>query len=169
VHPIVELAKRAVEAYIRSGRAIATPEKLGEEMRQRAGVFVCLKRHGRLRGCIGTIQPVTGCVAEEAIRNAISAATEDPRFPPVEEEELQDMDYSVDVLCAPEKVDDTGKLDPRRYGVIVAKGMRRGLLLPDIEGVDSVQEQLAIARSKAGIGPEETDVEIYRFEVKRYK
>lgn len=169
MHPIVELAKRAVEARIRTGRAIATPQELGEEMKQRAGVFVCLKRQGRLRGCIGTIQPVTGCVAEEAIRNAVSAATEDPRFPPVEEEELGDMDYSVDVLCAPEKVEDLGVLDPRRYGVIVAKGMRRGLLLPDIEGVDSVEEQLEIARSKAGIGPEETEVEIYRFEVKRYK
>jgi AmmeMemoRadiSam system protein A len=169
VHPVVKLAKRAVEAHIRTGEAIATPGKLSEVMRQRAGVFVCLKKHGRLRGCIGTIQPVTGCVAEEAIKNAISAATEDPRFPPVEEEELGDLDYSVDVLCAPEKVEDLGRLDHKRYGVIVAKGMRRGLLLPDIEGVDSVQEQLAIARSKAGIGPEETDVEVYRFEVKRYK
>lgn len=169
MHPIVALAKRAVEALIKTGRAIETPEELSEEMTQRAGVFVCLKKHGQLRGCIGTIQPVTGCVAEEAIKNAISASTQDPRFPPVEEEELDDLDYSVDVLCAPEKVNDLGGLDPGRYGVIVVKDARKGLLLPDIEGVDTTEQQLQIAMMKAGISPDEEDVEVYRFEVKRYK
>jgi len=169
MHPLVRLAKQAVEEYVKAGRVLKTPKELSEEMKQKAGVFVSLKKHGQLRGCIGTIQPVTDCVASEIIRNAISAATEDPRFLPVAEEELEDLDYSVDVLCPSEKVKDISELDPKRYGVIVSKGMRRGLLLPDIEGVNTVEEQLKITKLKAGISPDDEDVEIERFEVKRYK
>ena len=107
-------------------------------------------------------------VALSIIANAVSAATQDPRFPPVAEDELKDINYSVDVLSTPEKVGDLSELDPRRYGVIVTAGDRKGLLLPDLEGVDTVQEQLNIAKMKAGILPDEP-IEILRFEVKRYK
>jgi AmmeMemoRadiSam system protein A len=169
MHPLVKLVKRAVETYIKNGVVIKSPEELPGEMSRRAGVFVCLKKHGQLRGCIGTIQPVTGCVSDEAIKNAISSATEDPRFNPVEEDELPDIRYSVDVLCPAEKATDISELDPKRYGVIVSRGGRKGLLLPDLEGVDTVEEQLEIAKRKAGIAPDEKGVDIYRFEVKRYK
>ncbi len=113
---------------------------------------------------------MTECLASEVIRNSISAATEDPRFPAVREEELDDLDYTVDVLLPPEPVlDPAGELDPRRYGVIVSKGLRRGLLLPDLEGVDTVEQQLSIAMQKAGLGPDEPEVEIQRFKVVRFK
>lgn len=167
MHPLVELAKRAVEEYIVKGKIISPPKDLTPEMNEKAGVFVSLKKHGQLRGCIGTFMPVCRNVAEEIIRNAISAATEDPRFYPVEEGELPDLRYSVDLLSPPEKVSGTGELDPERYGVIVVSGGRKGLLLPDLEGVDTVEEQIRIAKMKAGIGPDE-DVDIYRFEVRRY-
>lgn len=169
MHPLVVLVKRAVEGYIKEARTIKTPETLTDEMAMRAGVFVCLKKRGQLRGCIGTIEPVTGCVAEEAIRNAVSSSTQDPRFSPVTEEELKDLEYSVDVLCPSEDVKDMSHLDVKKYGVIVSKGSRKGLLLPDLEGVDSVEEQLRIAKLKAGIHPDDTDVRVRRFEVRRYK
>jgi AmmeMemoRadiSam system protein A len=168
MHPVVELAKNAVEEYIRTGRTIPVPETLTPEMKERAGVFVCLKKDGQLRGCIGTFMPVFSNVAEEVIRNAICAASQDPRFFPVAEKELASMEYSVDILSAPERVYDMKDLDPKKYGVIVAKSGMRGLLLPDIEGVDTIEEQLSIAKTKAGIGPRE-DADIYRFEVKRYR
>ncbi len=168
-HPIVKLAKDAVEACALRGQVLRTPEDLDEQMRQKAGVFVCLKKHGELRGCIGTISPVTECLASEVIRNAISASTEDPRFPAVKADELDDLDYSVDVLCPPEPVTDKGQLDPKRYGVIVSKGFNRGLLLPDLEGVDTVEKQLQIACMKAGLDPEDPDLRIERFEVRRYR
>jgi AmmeMemoRadiSam system protein A len=169
MHPLVKLAKEAVEACVRAGQVLMTPDELDEQMKEKAGVFVCLKKHGELRGCIGTISPVTECLASEVIRNAISASTEDPRFPPVGEDELTDIEFTVDVLCPPEPVEDLKDLDPKRYGVIVSKGIRRGLLLPDLEGVDTVEQQLGIAMQKAGISPDETGVEVQRFEVKRYK
>lgn len=168
MHPLVALVKKAVELYIREGKVVTDTGELSAEMLEQAGVFVCLKKKGQLRGCIGTIQPVTACAAQEAIRNAISSATEDPRFLPVVEHELDDLDYSVDVLCPPQKIKDLSELDVKRYGVIVMKGARKGLLLPDIEGVDTVEQQLRIAMLKAGIIPGEEDVEIHRFEVKRY-
>jgi AmmeMemoRadiSam system protein A len=169
MHPLVELAKRTVEAYVREKRIISPPENLTEEMRGRAGVFVSLKKGGQLRGCIGTFLPTTNNVAEEVIKNAISAATQDPRFYPVQEEELDEITYSVDVLSEPEKVKDISQLDAKKYGVIVTKGPLKGLLLPDLEGVDTVEEQLRIAKLKAGIEPDDEGCEIYRFSVKRYK
>lgn len=169
MHPLVALVKNAVECYIRKGEVVRKPEDLAEEMAEKAGVFVCLKRGGQLRGCIGTIEPATECVASEAIRNAIASATEDPRFHPVGEHELGDLGYSVDVLYPPERIKDLSGLDPARYGVIVKKGSRRGLLLPALAGVDTAGEQMRIARMKAGISPSEQDVEIYRFEVKRFE
>jgi AmmeMemoRadiSam system protein A len=168
MHPLVSLAKRTVEQYVRSGTVPEPPREGEGVLRRRAGVFVCLKEHGQLRGCIGTIEPCTASAAEETIRNAVSAATRDPRFPRVEEAELADLEYTVDVLSEPEPVADQAGLDPKRYGVIVSAGSRTGLLLPDLEGVDTVEEQLRIARMKAGIDPHEEDVTIQRFVVQRY-
>jgi len=136
-------------------------------MKQRAGTFVSLHKRGALRGCIGTFEPTCPNVAEEIIQNAISAATRDPRFPPVQDSELDDLEISVDVLSPPEPVESMAELDPERYGVIVESGWRRGLLLPDLEGVDTAEYQVEIARRKAGIGAHEP-VQLYRFEVKRY-
>jgi AmmeMemoRadiSam system protein A len=168
MHPVVLLAKETVEEYVKNRSVIEPPPEKDELMGARAGVFVSLKKQGELRGCIGTIEPQCDSVAEETIKNAISAATCDPRFLPVSEEELDDLEYSVDILTTPERVDDMADLDQKRYGVIVSKDVRRGLLLPDLAGVDTVDEQLRIAKSKAGIWLEEEDVTIERFEVKRF-
>ena len=140
---------------------------LPPESGKRAGVFVSLKKGGQLRGCIGTILPTQADAAREIIRNAVSAATEDPRFDPVGASELDELEVSVDILGNPERVDSMDKLDPKRYGVIVRHGGRSGVLLPDLEGIDSVNEQVSIACRKAGIYPDQP-VEIYRFEVVRH-
>ncbi|MEW6409331.1 MAG: AmmeMemoRadiSam system protein A [Nitrospirota bacterium] len=169
MHLLVKLAKDTIERYIKDGIITSPPEELTEEMKEKAGVFVSLKKHGSLRGCIGTFAPTMQSVAEEIIQNAISAATKDPRFLPVQEDELDELTYSVDVLSTPEKISSHAELDPKRYGIIVKKGWKRGLLLPDLEGVNTVEEQLYIAKQKAGIHPDEEDVELYRFEVKRYR
>ena len=166
MHPLVRLAKETIESYVRD-RTIPRPKELTPEMVERAGVFVSLKVGGMLRGCIGTYEPTKANVAEEIVENAISSATRDPRFPPVSAGELADLDYSVDVLTTPEPVEGEAELDPKRYGLIVESGGRKGLLLPDLEGVDSVARQIEICRSKAGILPHQP-VQLYRFEVKRY-
>ncbi|MPM89310.1 hypothetical protein SDC9_136419 [bioreactor metagenome] len=137
-------------------------------MRDQTGVFVCIKRDGRLRGCIGTIEPVHNCLAEEILHNAVSAGTCDPRFPRVSERELPELQYTVDVLTNPEKVETTAALDVRRYGLILETPNKRGLLLPDLDGVDTVEEQIAIVKSKAGITDKEPYT-MYRFEVIRYQ
>jgi AmmeMemoRadiSam system protein A len=168
MHTLAELAKKSVEAYVKEAKIIELPDNLTPEMSEKAGVFVCIKKGEQLRGCIGTFIPAKECVASEIITNAISAATKDPRFESVRENELADLYYTVDVLSYPEKVNSISDLDPKKYGVIVVSGIRKGLLLPDLEGVNTVEEQLRIAKMKAGILPDE-DVEIYRFEVKRYK
>jgi len=166
--PLVELARQTIETYVRTGRVPDPPHPLPPEMQRRAGVFVSIHRKdGSLRGCIGTPEPVAANLAEEIIQNAISAATRDPRFPPISERELEDLDISVDVLSPPERVYSLDDLDPKRYGVIVQSGLRRGLLLPDLEGVDTVEEQVAIACRKAGILFGD-DVELYRFTVERH-
>ncbi len=167
-HPLVQLAREAIKKYLEDGAVLKTPEDLTPEMKARHGVFVSLKISGMLRGCIGTFEPSASCVAEEVIHNAISSATKDPRFMPVTPAELADIVISVDVLTAPESVTSVSELDPGRYGVIVKSGYKRGLLLPDIEGVDTVEDQIEIAKRKAGIGDREP-VELFRFEVKRYK
>jgi len=166
--PIADLAKQTVETYVKTGKRPAPPSELAPEMKEKAGVFVSIHKKGALRGCIGTFEPQEKNVAAEIIANAVSSATRDPRFPPVEPGELKDLDYSVDVLTSPEPVADESCLDPKKYGVIVACGWRRGLLLPDLEGVDTVDYQIDICRQKGGIGPEEP-VQLYRFEVKRHK
>jgi AmmeMemoRadiSam system protein A len=167
VHPLVRLAKRSVESYVKQGKVIQA-KRLTPEMKPRAGVFVSIHKGGELRGCIGTIEPQRNNVAEEIITNAISSASRDPRFYPVTPDELGDLEYSVDVLTKPRPVKSRKQLDARRYGVIVEAGSRRGLLLPDLQGVDSADYQIDICRQKAGIMPGEP-VKLYRFEVERYK
>ncbi len=168
MHPLVKIAKDSVELYVRDGKTLPPPEEgLSPELRERAGVFVCLKINGSLRGCIGTFQATEPTIADETARNAISAATCDPRFLCVRPEELDRIEYTVDVLTPPEPVADMSGLDAKRYGVIVQAGGKRGLLLPDLEGVDTVKDQVSIAMHKAGI-PQGTPVELFRFEVKRH-
>ena len=164
----VRLARETIEQYVRSKEVLRCPDTLPEEMRKRrAGVFVSLKKDGRLRGCIGTIQAVQASLAEEIIYNAVSACSKDPRFEPVSQEELEHLTIHVDVLGDTERINSPEELDVKRYGVIVTSGYRRGLLLPNLEGVDTVEEQIAIARQKAGIGGTE-EVELERFEVVRH-
>ncbi|MDD2555960.1 MAG: AmmeMemoRadiSam system protein A [Syntrophaceticus sp.] len=166
----VQLARESLEHYLSTGKLMSTPDPLPRGMKEGAGVFVSLKKDGQLRGCIGTFAPVQENVASEIIHNAVAAGVEDPRFWPVQLEELSDIVFSVDVLTPFEKVDTKDELDPKRYGIIVKSksGERTGLLLPDLEGVDSVDEQISIASQKAGIFAGEP-LDIYRFEVIRYQ
>lgn len=170
MHPLVQLARQAITAYVRDRKRISPPpsHEMTPEMKEQAGVFVSIHtKDGALRGCIGTFHPTQPNVAEEIISNAISAATRDPRFYPIEPEELDELDISVDVLTEPEPVDSIAQLDAKTYGVIVESGWRKGLLLPDLEGVDTPEQQIDICRRKAGIGPKEP-VKLYRFQVRRY-
>src|SRR3989337_515050 len=135
MHPIVRLAKEAIFAWVKERRELSVSEAyIDENMKQKAGVFVSIKTHGRLRGCIGTYIAQTENIATEIVQNAISSATRDPRFPPVVEDELASLSYSVDILSPPERVNNIKDLDPIRYGVLVRSGAKRGLLLPDLEG-----------------------------------
>lgn len=164
----VQLARKTIEKYIISGRKLEVTEDLPVELRERrAGAFVSIKKDGQLRGCIGTIQAVQSCLAQEIIENAVSASVRDPRFSPIEPEELEYLVISVDVLGETEKISSPEELDTKKYGVIVTKGRKRGLLLPNLEGIDTVEEQIAIAKQKAGIGAQE-EVELERFEVVRH-
>lgn len=167
--PWVKLARRSLETYVKTGqRLISLPEDLPEEMTtQQAGAFVSLHKNGQLRGCIGTIAPTCDNLAWEIVQNAVSACSRDPRFSPVRPDELDELEYSVDVLGAPEPVDSPAALDPKTYGVIVSCGGRRGLLLPDLDGVDSVEAQLSIALQKGGIRENEP-YKIERFKVVRH-
>jgi len=167
VSPLAKLAENTVETYIKKGNTPQPPPQLTPEMKQKAGVFVSIHKFGQLRGCIGTFEPQQENVAQEIIINAVSAATRDPRFPPVTLNELEDLDYKVDVLTKPKEVADKDQLDPKKYGVLVECGFRKGLLLPDLEGVDSVDQQISICCQKAGISPNEP-IKLYCFEVKRY-
>lgn len=171
VHPFIELAATAIETYLVEERVIEPPPNLYElfpDAGLPAGVFVCLKREGILRGCIGTTEPIHRTRAGEVIANAIGAATRDPRFPPVMLGEVPELAICVDILGPCEPVSTRDQLDPKRYGVILAAGERRSVLLPDIEGVSTLDEQLDTARKKAGIAPDEA-VDLFRFEVTRYQ
>ena len=167
--PWVKLARRSLETYVKtSQRLTSLPEDLPAEMTtQQAGAFVSLHKNGQLRGCIGTIAPTCDNLAWEIVQNAVSACSRDPRFSPVRPDELDELEYSVDVLGAPEPVDSPAALDPKTYGVIVSCGGRRGLLLPDLDGVDSVEAQLSIALQKGGIRENEP-YKIERFKVVRH-
>ena len=163
----VALARATIERYIREGTLPESPVLDDAALPARAGAFVSLHEDGGLRGCIGTIGPTRDSLAEEIVHNAVSAATGDPRFPPVTADELDRLEIKVDVLHAPEQVDSLAELDPAVYGVITTCGYRRGLLLPDLEGVDSCEQQVAIAMSKGGIAATEP-ISLERFKVDRY-
>ena len=170
----VRLARRNVEHFVQTGREMELPGDLpGEMMTARAGIFVSIKSDGKLpaeelRGCIGTIAPTCDCIADEIIQNGISAASHDPRFAPITPTELASLSFSVDVLKEPETIDSIDKLDVKKYGVIVTLGRRRGLLLPNLEGIDDAETQVSIAARKGGIGLDEP-YELERFEVRRHK
>ena len=167
--PYIELAKKTIETYIKDDKIIDIPLDTPKELLDnKSAVFVSIHKNGYLRGCIGTIIPTTKCVAQEIINNAINASTEDPRFDPVTVDELKDLEINVDILTLPEDIDDKTMLDPKKYGVIVRSGLKRGLLLPDLEGVDTIDEQISIAKQKAGINDNEK-IELQRFEVIRHK
>ncbi len=168
--PWVRLARMSLESWVRDRRMVDIPDGLPPELdRGRAGAFCSIKKDGELRGCIGTTEPTRPSLAQEIAANAVSAGTRDPRFPAVTPEELPYLVYSVDVLGEPQDIPDERELDPKRYGVIVsAPDGRRGLLLPDLAGVDTVEEQVSIARHKGGIGPDEP-VSLQRFEVVRHR
>ena len=164
----VRLARNTIEKYISQGIIPDVPDDLPKELLQnRAGAFVSIHEHGRLRGCIGTILATKECIAKEIIDNAISASTKDPRFDPITKDELDWLEINVDILSEPEDIDSKDELDVKRYGVIVSNRYKRGLLLPDLDGIDTVDEQIAIAKKKAGISDNE-DYSLQRFEVTRH-
>jgi hypothetical protein len=165
----VKLAKKAVQKAV-TGQEQEGIQELKESLPgESRGVFVTLKKSGgELRGCIGTYFPVTDTIGEEIVRNASSAALEDPRFSPVKPNELEDLIISVDVLTQPEECD-IEDLDPEKYGLILEKGTRSGLLLPDLDGIDSVEQQLEVTKNKAGIPPRDENFVIKRFEVERHE
>lgn len=167
-NPYTRLARESLNYYFAHGQRMEDIKDVPKELlNEKHGVFVSLKKFGELRGCIGTIAPTTNSVGEEIIRNSIESALSDPRFPALREDELDDIDISVDVLmdAVPASKEE---LDPKKYGVIVTKDYRRGLLLPDIEGVDTIEKQLSIACSKGDIDTNE-NYNIEKFEVIRYK
>ena len=166
----VKLARLSLETFVKTHKPLdKLPNDLPNEMTdRRAGAFVSLHKNGQLRGCIGTFLPVTNSIANEIVRNAISACSQDPRFSPVTEDELDSIVYNVDILSEPEKIFDINQLNVKRYGVIVEKDGRRGLLLPDLEGVDTVEQQISIAKRKGNI-PVNEKVNLWRFEVVRHK
>jgi len=163
------LARQSLEFAVQNGQRLIMPDGLPEELlKNRAGVFVSLHKNGRLRGCIGTIAPTTDNIALEIIQNAVSAGLSDSRFSPVTRAELPFLTYKVDVLSKPEPISSQDELDVKRYGVIVSNGNRRGLLLPNLDGIDTVDEQVAIARKKGGIS-DNAPVKLERFEVIRHE
>lgn len=165
----LRLARASLEYFVLNGKTLPKPEGLPPEMEnERAGVFVSIKKFGHLRGCIGTISPAQASIALEIIHNAVSAGSEDPRFDAVHEDELPDLVYDVDILGRPEKIASMAELDPKHYGVIVSCNGRRGLLLPDLEGIDTPQKQVRIALDKAGIDEDES-YSMQRFKVTRHE
>ncbi len=167
--PYVSLARRTIEMWVKEHRRIQTANDLPAEMTEdKAGVFVSIHENGELRGCIGTIRPVYGSIAQEIMHNAVSASSEDPRFEPIQKEELPYLNINVDVLKQPERIHSRSELDVKKYGVICTKSGRQGLLLPNLDGVDTVEQQIDIACRKGGIDPDEDDIVMQRFEVVRH-
>jgi len=192
MHSLVSLAKQTIETFVKEGKIISPPEDLPKEFLERkAGTFVTIEKGGDLRGCIGTYLPLRKNIAEEIIYNAVAAATEDYRFGQVQEEELPYLSYTVYILSTPELVKDVKELDPQKYGIIVktvpiSPGdpfdklrasvvfnghfvAKTGLLLPDLEGVDTLEKQISIACQKGEIDPLKEKILIYKFTVEKYK
>ncbi len=165
------LAREAVEKYVKEGEIMSLPDDLPEEFyNKRAGVFVSIKKQGELRACIGTSIPAKNNIAGEIVANAISAASKDHRFGPVEATELPELSYEVYVLGAPEPTNDIEDLDPKKYGIVVNSVFgKTGLLLPDLEGVETPSDQLKIACEKAGIDIRSEDFSLYRFTADKYE
>ncbi len=180
------LAKKAVEVYLKEGRMISAPENLTKEFFRKAGVFVTIENQGKLRGCIGTYLPTKENIAQEIIHNAIAAATEDYRFSPIQKQELPELSYTVYVLNKPEQIKSTKELDPKKYGILVKSQsfspgsdvifepalrthFKSGLLLPDLEGVDTVEKQISIACQKGNINPDTEKIIIYKFTVEKFE
>jgi len=187
MHPLIDLAKQTVETFIKKGEIISLPEDLLKEfLEKKAGTFVTIMKNGELRGCIGTYLPTRENIAEEVIYNAIAAATEDYRFGPIQEEELPYLSYTVYILNEPELIKDLKELNPKKYGIIVKTMLitrpdgtdvvfnghipyKSGLLLPDLEGVDTIEKQISIACQKGGIDPSREKILIYKFTVEKYQ
>jgi AmmeMemoRadiSam system protein A len=165
----LNLAKKAIEAYVKEGKEIEAPSKLSSEIKtKRAGVFVTIYKGKELRGCIGTYLPTQKNIAEEIINNARSAS-QDPRFSPLRVEELPKLKYEVSLLSKPKLISDKNKLNPKKDGVLVFSSLgRSGLLLPDLEGVETVDQQIAIACQKGGIDPFNDKLEIFSFQVEKH-
>ncbi len=164
----VSIARLAVERFVQTTKFPELGIDIPSQFARKAGVFVTIYKGNTLRGCIGTIEPVTESIVNEIIQNAVSAATRDYRFSPVRIDELDKLNYNVDILSKPVQIKDLSELDPKKYGIICEKDNKRGLLLPDLPGVDTVKEQLSIAKQKAGIVSNDNYIKIYRFTVKRY-
>lgn len=167
-HPYVSLAQESIRHYLSYSEKLSCPTPLSTDLNSRSGAFVSIKRLRQLRGCIGTLEPCEPNLAMEIIENALKAALHDPRFSPITMEELQDLTYSIDVVRPLEKVSDASALDPKIYGLVVRSNGKQGVLLPDLEGVDSIEEQIQICRSKGRIAADEP-IEMYRFKVERFR
>ncbi len=167
-HSYADLARQSIIYYLDQGQVMPCPDSLNGELKKKRGTFVCLKKGKQLRGCVGTIVPVRENLAQEIIQNSVNAATEDPRFSPVGKEEIPQLSFSVDVLSPLEKVQTKSDLDTKRFGLVVRGKSSQGVLLPDIEGVNSVDDQIKICKRKAGLENDE-DLEYFRFSVQRYK
>ncbi len=166
----IALAKSAVETYIKQGKIISPPLDLPKEFFERkSGVFITIENNNQLRGCIGTYLATKENIAKEIIANAIAAATRDYRFAPITTEELPHLSYTVYLLNEPELVKNIKELNPKKYGVLVKSGLKSGLLLPDLEGVNRVEQQLSIACQKAGINPDREKIVVYRFTVEKFR
>jgi len=166
----VQLAKQSIESWVRNGEKITLPKDLPKEtLEEEAGTFVSIHKGDELRGCIGTFLPTQDSIAKEIVENAISACSHDPRFSPIRTEELANLEIKVDILSEPEPINSPGAIDPKVHGVIVkSKDGRCGLLLPDLPGIESSLEQIAIAKEKAGISPKEKAY-LFRFTVDRHE
>lgn len=166
-HPTVKLALEAVRYFLNTGKPLPYPQNLSKEFHEGSAVFVSIKKDHKLRGCVGSITPQTKSLGSEIIRNAVSAATKDPRFPPISKLELANLTFSVDVLTPLESVKEISELDPKKYGLVIRQGSKSGLLLPDLDGVKTVERQVEICKNKAGIAQSES-VTMFRFQVNRH-
>ena len=170
----IKLAKDTIREYLVSGEIIDVPDYIPiEVLEKRAGVFICFKTNSKLRGCIGTFRPTRMNLAQEIIQNTISAATEDNRFMPVTADEVAELKVTIDILSEPVLINDEeiNQLDCKKFGVVVKSedGIRTGLLLPDLDDVNSVEEQISIACQKAGIDHYTENFSVYKFTVDRHE